>query len=172
MKNCLQKKILNYNFIIHHSLNTELKVDNSVIDNHITQSQKETNPFPIEWEINIGRIFQLQMETFDADNNMHTFLKSLNGIVLSKSKIYQKQTYLDYDNLLDSPDMSMIYHASGDDNLKVRFTHSYGRVENRDYDYDLKVGQLVMFSSNIEHIIFNSKGENVLLLAQYQFQNP
>ena len=68
--------------------------------------------------------------------------------------------------------MSMIYHASGDDNLKIRFTHSYGRVENRDYDYELMVGDLVMFNSNIEHTIFNSKGENVLLLAQYQFQNP
>ena len=32
--------------------------------------------------------------------------------------------YLDYNNLLDSPDMSMIYHASGDDNLKIRFSLS------------------------------------------------
>lgn len=172
MKNCLQKKILNDNFIIHEKLSKELKVDNSVINKHITQSQKEKNSFPIEWEVNIGRIFQLQMELFDADNSMFTFLKSLNGIVLSKSKIYHKQTYLDYDNLLDSPDMSMVYHASGDDNLKIRFIHSYGRVKDREYDYDLKVGQLVMFSSDIEHIIFNSKEENVLLLAQYQFQNP
>ena len=172
MNNCLYKQILNDNFIIHHKLDKELKVDNSSIHNHIINSQKEKNPFLIEWEVNIARIFQLQMELFDADNNMFSFLHSLNGIVLKPNKIYHKETYLNYDNLLDSPDMSMIYHASGGDDLKIRFTHSYGRVKNREYDYDLKVGQLVMFNSDIEHIIFNSREENVLLLAQHQFQNP
>src|SRR6056300_1572799 len=172
MKNCLKKYTLNDNFIIHHILDKELNVDNSIIHNHITNLQKEENPFLIEWEVNIARIFQLQMELFDADNKMFSFLHSLNGIVLKPNKVYHKETYLNYDNLLDSPDMSMIYHASGSDDLKIRFTHSYGRVKNREYDYDLKVGQLVMFSSNIEHIIFNSREENVLLLAQYQFQNP
>ena len=172
MKNCLHKQILNDNFIIHHRLDKELNFDNSSISNHIINSQKEKNPFLIEWEVNIARIFQLQMEMFDADNKMFTFLHSLNGIVLNANKVYQKETYLNYDNLLDSPDMSMIYHASGSDDLKIRFTHSYGRVKDREYDYDLKVGQLVMFSSDIQHIIFNSKEENVLLLARYQFQNP
>ena len=41
MKDCLKKRILNYNFIIHHKLDKELKVDNSVINNHITQFKKE-----------------------------------------------------------------------------------------------------------------------------------
>ena len=172
MINSLKKNIISQNFIIHHTLNNELKVNNSIIKNHIINFKKENNPFHIDWEINIGRIFQLQMELFDADYNKFTFLKSINGIVLSPNKIYQKETYLNYDNLLDSPDLSMIYHVSGNDDLKIRFTHSYGRVKNKEYDYNLKVGQLVMFSSNIEHIIFNSKEENVLFLAQYQFQSP
>jgi hypothetical protein len=172
MKNCLKKNTISEYFIIHHKLDKELKIDNSVIRNHINNHNKEKNPFLIEWEINIGRIFQLQMEMFDADYNKFTFLKSLNGIVLKPNKIYHKETYLDYENLLDSPDLSMIYHASGDDNLKIKFIRSYGRVNNREYYYDLKVGQLVMFNSDIEHIIFNSREENVLLLTQYQFQSP
>jgi hypothetical protein len=172
MINCLQKRIISENFIIHQRLDKELKVDNSIIHNHIVNSENEKNPFLIEWEINIGRIFQLQMEMFDADYKKFTFLKSLNGIVLKPNKIYYKETYLDYENLLDSPDMSMIYHASGNDNLKIRFTHSYGRVQNKEYDYDLKVGELIMFSSNMKHTIFNSVEENTLLLAQYQFIQP
>ena len=88
------------------------------------------------------------------------------------NKLYQKETYVNLNNLQDTPDLSMIYHVSGSDNLKIRFTHSYGRVMNKEYDYDLKVGDLVMFSSNINHIIFNSREENTLLLVHYQHQNP
>ena len=43
---------------------------------------------------------------------------------------------------------------------------------NREYDFDLKIGDLVMFNSNINHTIFNSREENTLLLVHYQHQNP
>lgn len=172
MINSLSKNVLNENFIIRHKLDKELHIDNSIIDNHIKKYNKENNPFIIDWEINIGRIFQLQMELFDADYNRFTSLLSLNGIVLKQNKLYQKETYVDLNNLQDTPDLSMIYHVSGSDDLKIRFTHSYGRVMNKEYDYDLKVGDLVMFSSNINHIIFNSREENTLLLVHYQHQHP
>lgn len=172
MRKCLYKNVISDNFIIHHKLDKELNIDNSAIHKHVVDYKDGKNPFPIDWEVNIGRIFELQMQLFDAEYFKYTFLHSLNGIVLSPNKIYQKKTYLNFDNLLDSPDMSMIYHAYGSDNLKIRFTHSYGRVQNKEYDYDLKVGELVMFSSDLEHSIFNSREENVLLLAHYQFQNP
>ena len=96
----------------------------------------------------------------------------MSSAVLNKTLRKTPLKDLNYDNLLDSPDMSMIYHVSGGDNLKIRFTHSYGRVKDREYNYDLKVGHLIMFSSNIEHIIFNSREENVLLLTHFQFQTP
>lgn len=168
----LIKNVINENFIIHHKLDKELKINNSIINNHIIRYNKENNPFVIDWEINIARIFQLQMELFDADYNRFTSLLSLNGIVLKQNKLYQKETYVNLNNLQDTPDLSMIYHVSGSDNLKIRFTHSYGRVMNKEYDYDLKVGDLVMFSSNINHTIFNSREENTLLLVHYQHQNP
>jgi len=168
----LNKNVLNDDFIIHHKLDKELKVDNTQIHNHIVSHNKITNPFFINWEVNIARIFQLQMELYDADYSKFTSLLSLNAILIKKNKLYQKETYIDFNNLQKSPDMSMIYHASGGDNLKIRFTHSYGRVINKEYDYDLKVGDLVMFSSYINHTIFNSREENTLLLAHYQHQNP
>ncbi len=168
----LIKNVLNENFIIHRKLDKELRIDNSIINKHITSNFKESNPFVIDWEINIARIFQLQMELFDADYKKFTSLLSLNGIFVFPNKLYQKETYVDLNNLQDTPDLSMIYHVSGSDNLKIRFTHSYGRVMNKEYDYDLKVGDLVMFSSNINHTIFNNREENTLLLVHYQHQNP
>ena len=168
----LNKNVLNENFIIHHKLDKELHIDNSLIEKHIEKYNKENNPFVIDWEINIARIFQLQIELFDADYSKFTSLLSLKGIVLKPNKLYQKETYVDLNNLQDTPDLSMIYHASGGDDLKIRFTHSYGRVMNKEYDYDLKVGDLIMFSSSINHTIFNSREENTLLLVHYQHQNP
>ena len=83
----LNKNVLNDDFIIHHKLDKELKVDNTQIHNHIVSHNKITNPFFINWEVNIGRIFQLQMELYDADYSKFTSLLSLNAILIKKNKL-------------------------------------------------------------------------------------
>lgn len=166
----MTKNILSQTFIIHQKLDKELKIDNSVIANHFINNQKKENPFPVEWEVNIGRIFQHQMEKYDVEYKRYTFLLNLNAIVLNEKQFYQKDNYLNNENLLDSPDMTLIYHASGNEDLKIRFTHSFQRIENREYNYNLKVGELVMFNSGLNHLIFNSLEQNTLFLAHYQHQ--
>jgi len=167
--NLLPKNVISEYYIIHQPIDKLLNIDNKSISKHICESKALQNPFDINWEINVSRIFQHQMDQFDADYERFTFLKSLQGIHLKANQFYHKKTYIDEFNLLDSPDMTLIYHAEGDD-LKIRFVKSHQRAKNREYDYDLKPGQLVMFNSSIEHIIFDSKTENSLLLVHYQHQ--
>ena len=162
----LKKNILSESFIIHQSIDDLLKIDNDTIKNHILNFKKKENPFNIEWEVNISRIFTHILEQYNSDYNSSIILNNIQGILLFKNELYNKKSYINENFLNDSPDLSLIYNANNID-LKINFSHLFQR-KNNNFSIVLKQNQFVVFNSGLEHTVFTDKEDVVLLLVHYQ----